>query len=176
MIWNFPYPCIIENKNMRSPKLLYLLLIFTIGCHTSENKERQPTATRKHFPNLLAHKKYQTEALIGLSPQQADYTLVPYKKNRGGWVGNTINFIDNEHFVSAYEAWCGNDCFTTVYGRYYFEDNLTVYFYTDSITYHGECEAPVKHIKSQSPQIQYIVAASADSLQLNYSPLFKASR
>nr|WP_162988827.1 hypothetical protein [Pedobacter schmidteae] len=161
---------------MRLTKLLYLLLIFTIGCRTSENKGKQLTAPGKHFPNLLAHKKYQTENLIGLSPRQADYTLVRYKENMGRWVGNTINFVDNEHFVSAYEAWCGNDCFTTVYGRYYFEDNLTVYFYTDSITYHGDCEAPVKHIKSQPPQIQYIVAASADSLQLNYRPLEKALR
>lgn len=147
------------------------LAAFAYGCTTKPEKQNHAApAVQKHFPNPLMNKKFHTEKLIGLSVDDSDHTLVDAKQ-AGEWVGNTIRFKDNIHFVSAYEAWCGNDCFTTVFGRYYFVDSLKVRFYTDSIAHSGECEAPMEYTKYRPGLDLYLVKEPDGQLQLNHKPI-----
>lgn len=145
-----------------------LVVSLIIGCQSQPEKQNKIAQTvKKHFPNTLVNKTFKTERLIGLSTEKSD-NLLDDSTVSMGWVGNTINFVDTVHFVSAYRAWCGNDCFTTVYGRYYFADSLKVRFYTDSIARSGSCEAPTVYTKSRPAIDLYLVKTPEGHLQLNH--------
>lgn len=155
---------------MKIAILFAVVIAFAFGCdYPARTQNNAVPDVQKHFPNTLINKKFKTEKLIGLTTEKFDYWLTNAEE-AGRWVGNTIKFIDTVHFVSAYEAWCGNDCFTSVYGRYYFVDSLKVRFYTDSITRWGECEAPTEYVKSRPALDLYLVKGSDDSLQLKQKP------
>lgn len=155
---------------MKTAILIIFIIAPTLGCVSPAEKHNNVVqGVQKHFPNTLVNRKFQTERLIGLTTDKADYWLTDAEK-AGRWAGNTIKFIDTVHFVSAYEAWCGNDCFTSVYGRYYFVDSLKVSFYTDSITRWGECKSPTEYTKSRPALDLYLVKGSDGRLQLNHKP------
>ncbi|WP_316797273.1 hypothetical protein [Pedobacter agri] len=156
-------------------KFVYLVLILTassFGCQNKAGKLGHSAPVRNsHFKNTLVNKKFVTEKLIGLTNDKSDYNLKDYglidTTMAAEWSGNTIKFVDSLHFVSAYQAWCGNDCFTSVFGRYEFVDSLKVRFYTDSITRSGECEAPT--VYGNKPPLDLNLVKSADGrLKLNY--------
>lgn len=152
---------------MKLSSLFTFVTLLTIGCQAQGENQDQISAN-PHFPNPLVNKKFQTERLIGLDKDKFDHLLIDIKE-QGKWAGNTINFIDSIHFVSAYEAWCGNDCFTTVFGRYYFVDSLKVSFYTDSISRSGDCKAPTVYTKSR-PALDLYLVKTAEGTQLNQRP------
>lgn len=144
------------------------IVAHTIGCLPQAEKKSIPVPlVKKHFPNTLLNKRFLTEGLIGLTTEKSDYLLNDSTVSIG-WVGNTIRFVDSVHFVSAYQAWCGNDCFTRVYGRYYFVDSLKVSFHTDSITRSGECEAPTAYTKSRPPLNLFLVKTPEGHLKFNH--------
>lgn len=148
-----------------------IVAAMTIGCQTKHTKpqkqEGQASVEKTHFPNKLANKKYKISKIIGLTTEKQDYFLQPLEEV-GIRSGNIVRFTDSLHFVSAYTSWCGNDCFTSVHGRYFFVDSLKVRFYTDSITKSGECKAPTVYTKSRPPMDLYIVKMSEGKLQLNH--------
>ena len=157
-------------------KLAYPLIIVIaifIGCQSQSEKQNElaPVVNRR-FPNTLINKKFVTEKLIGLVNDKSDYLLSDYQlidtTIAAEWSGNTVRFVDSVHYVSAYQAWCGNDCFTSVFGRYYFIDNSKVRFYTDSITSSGECEAPTVHDSRPALDL-YLVKTPEGHLQLNHT-------
>lgn len=153
---------------MKTAVLFTFVIALAIGCVSPPEKQNNVVpVVQKHFPNTLVNKKFQTERLIGLTTDTSDYWLTDAKE-AGKWAGNTIKFTDTVHFVSAYEAWCGNDCFTSVYGRYYFIDSLKVRFHTDSITRRGECEAPTEYIKSRPALVLYLVKGPDGRLQFKH--------
>jgi len=156
-------------------KLVYPVLFFvalSFGCQNKAQKNVNSTpVSNTNFTNTLVNKKFVTEKLIGLTHDESDYVLSDYRRvdttMAAEWAGNTIKFIDSIHFVSAYQAWCGNDCFTSVFGRYQFIDSLKVRFITDSITRSGECEAPTVY-GGKSPLDLYLVKSPDGRLQLNH--------
>jgi hypothetical protein len=151
--------------------IIFFFFAFTYGCiHTPRQQNNLAPVVHKHFPNTLVHKKFQTERLIGLAIDKSDYPLID-AKGLGKWAGNTIKFTDSLHFVSAYEAWCGNDCFTTVYGRYYFVDSLKVRFYTDSIARSGDCSAATVYTKTRPALDLYLVQDSNGQLHLKHKEI-----
>lgn len=157
------------NCMIKLASLFTFVIVLTIGCQAQgENQNNAASILQKRFPNPLVNKKYQTERLIGLNKDKFDHLLIDIKE-QGKWAGNTIKFTDSIHFVSAYEAWCGNDCFTTVFGRYYFVDSLKVRFYTDSISRSGDCKAPTVYTKSR-PALNLYLVKTAEGTQLNQRP------
>lgn len=153
---------------MKSAIPFIFVIALITGCQSQPEKQDHPVPiVKKHFPNTLVKRKFQTERLIGLTTDTSDHLLVDSTVTPG-WVGNTIRFTDSVHFVSAYVAWCGNDCFTRVSGRYYFVDSLKVRFYTDSISRSGECEAPTVYTKSRPPLDLYLVKMTGGRLGLNH--------
>ena len=153
---------------MKLASSFIFVVALIIGCQSQPEKQNIPApVVKKHFPNTLANKKFLTEGLIGLTTDKSDY-LLNDSAVTVGWVGDIVNFVDAVHFESAYVAWCGNDCFTRVYGRYYFVDSLKVSFYTDSITLSGECEAPTEYTKSRPALDLFLVKTPEGRLQLNH--------
>ncbi len=53
--------------------------------------------------------------------------------------GNTISINPDGTFVSAYSAFCGNDCFTTTTGKYELINGTHIRFFLEKISRHGEC-------------------------------------
>jgi len=154
---------------MKLASSFIFVVALIIGCQSQPEKQNIPApVVKKHFPNTLANKKFLTEGLIGLTTDKSDY-LLNDSAVTVGWVGDIVNFVDSVHFESAYVAWCGNDCFTRVYGRYYFVDSLKVSFYTDSITLSGECEAPTEYTKTRPPLNLYLAETPEGRLQLNHN-------
>lgn len=160
----------LSNMKLAYPLIFFIALSF--GCQNkTEKKVNLTPVSNTRFPNTLVNKKFTTEKLIGLTHDESDYVLSNYRlidtSMAAEWAGNTIKFIDSTHFVSAYQAWCGNDCFRSVFGRYQFIDSLKVRFITDSITRSGECEAPTVY-GGKPPLDLYIVERPDGSLQLNH--------
>ncbi|RQO70465.1 hypothetical protein DBR43_20840 [Pedobacter sp. KBW06] len=146
------------------PAILYLMLLtLTLSCNSRHTEEHKYTATE----NTLSKKRFETKELFGTSSDPGNYVLIPHADSVGMWVGNIIDFVDKEHFVSNYVAWCGNDCFTSVFGRYYFEDSSKVVFFTDSIKFSGECRDRPKQTKTGPPVVFYLGDAPSDTLKLN---------
>jgi len=164
--------CILKIK-MKLALLIILVIAVTMSCQSQPEKKHRVIAARiparKHFPNTLVNKKFQTGELIGLTSDTVDYPLIPVDSGER-WSGNVIKFKDSVHFVSAYEAWCGNDCFVAVYGRYYFIDSLKIRFYTDTITYSGECKRPNVYTTSNPPLDLFLVKGPQSQLLLNHGP------
>lgn len=157
------------TNNMRHILLIISVIALTIGCQNRPAKKPVILPLGKHFPNPLVNKKFKTEQLIGFTSDKFNYPLIPVDSSTAKWSGNVIKFIDSVHFISSYEAWCGNDCFTKVHGRYYFTDSLKVRFYTDTITYSGECRKTGIYTKAGPPLDLYLVKGTRDRWQLNYS-------
>jgi len=147
---------------MKSTILYLILLTLTLSCNSRHTEVHAYTATE----NPLSKKRFETKELFGTSSDPDDYVLMPHADSVGMWVGNIIDFVDKEHFVSNYVAWCGNDCFTSVSGRYYFEDSSKVVFFTDSITFSGECRDRPKETKTGPPVVFYLGDSSSDTLKL----------
>lgn len=145
------------------PTILYLILLTLTSSCNSRHTEVHANIV---FENKLSMKRFETEKLFGISNEPDDYVLMPHADSVGMWVGNIIDFVDKEHFVSSYVAWCGNDCFTSAFGRYYFEDSSKVVFYTDSITFSGDCSDRPKQTKTGPPVVFYLGESSSDTLKL----------
>lgn len=145
------------------PAILYLMLLtLTLSCNSRHTEVHTYTATE----NILSKKRFETKELFGISGEPEDFELIPHADSVGMWVGNVIDFVDKEHFVSNYVAWCGNDCFTAVFGRYYFEDSSKVVFFTDSVKFSGECRDRPKQTRTDPPVVFYLSDAVSDTLKL----------
>lgn len=65
--------------------------------------------------------------------------------------------MDEEKFQS-YDSWeCGNDCFTEVYGRYYFSEANQIKMEVDSISQSGTCQALTEIFKPAKDMVFDIV-------------------
>lgn len=152
--------------------LLYILVVgIFAGCQNRPKKKPViVVAAKRNFPNTLANKIFVTDRLFALVPDTSDYSLKPSDSTTRVFTGNVLKFTDTVHFVSSYHAWCGNDCFAKVYGRYYFTDSLKVSFYTDSITRSGECSTVTESIKSRAALNLYLVKGDKGHLELVHGP------
>jgi hypothetical protein len=84
--------------------------------------------------DLFGH--WGISSLIGMN-EAAEYRL--YKTSAGGSYGNGLYLKEDGTFISAYSAECGNDCFTSNFGRFKMVDAEHVHFYLDSVNVTGDC-------------------------------------
>lgn len=76
-----------------------------------------------------------------------------------------IDFLDEVRFIS-YDSWeCGNDCFTQIYGRYYFSKKDQIEMQVDSIARSGTCEAATQ-IFTISKIMSFNMVKTGGQLQL----------
>lgn len=119
----------------------FILLHLISSCQEPERK-------KTHFPNELqnTHWIINTGGLIA-----PDGDSIYYLSERIDSIllfnFHAIDFLDEERFRS-YDSWeCGNDCFTEVYGRYYFTEAKQIKMEVDSIRTSGTCMAPTQIFK-----------------------------
>lgn len=129
------------TKNIQTIFYSFLILIFLINCE----KKNEKTVV-KNYDNYLLNSTWliKNEKLVGYEIGERQFIL--NKKNDTAliWNFSAIEFTDKEKFRS-YNSWeCGNDCFTTIDGKYRFVDRSEIEFQIESITRTGICEAPIE--------------------------------
>ena len=128
------------NKTLTFILLSIILALFT-SCKNPERK-------KMNFPNELKNTHWIVDS-GGLIAPGGDKIYKLSKRIDSTLILNfyAVNFLDEEKFES-YDSWeCGNDCFTEVYGRYYFTQADQIEMEVDSIRKTGTCEAPTKTFK-----------------------------
>ncbi len=95
--------------------------------------------------NYLVGTRWAVFHLFCLSDDVESYNLKRVTPERGFSYGNWLSFVDSTNFMSGYSAPCGNDCFTTVYGKYKLIEDEKIVVSVDSVTYDGDCAAPTEY-------------------------------
>ena len=83
--------------------------------------------------------KWRINHLITNS-ETKEFTLTPQSSDKFDNYGNNISLNSDQTFISAYSADCGNDCFTTTFGKYKIIDENYICFYLEKIQHHGDCK------------------------------------
>lgn len=112
-----------------------------------ESYERCKPAEDIWFENHLKNTEWSVNAIVGLDNDVKIYKLLKLE-NGGKWAGNYLTFTDTLNFVSGYSAWCGNDYFTTVNGKYSFPYKDEIVLSVDSVSYSGEWTKPTEYRKT----------------------------
>ncbi|WP_300687101.1 hypothetical protein [Chryseobacterium sp.] len=128
-------------KNIFVFSFLSVILVMLLSCKDPERK-------KTNFHNYLKNTNWIVDS-GGLVIPDGEKTYSLSKKIDTVLIFNfhAINFLDEEKFES-YDSWeCGNDCFTEVFGRYYFTETNQIDMKVDSIDQSGTCEGPTKIFK-----------------------------
>jgi len=132
-------------------KILLTLAIIVTTCCTSKTNSvntdivtEEPTAS---VDNFLVNKVWFCQ------PTDNDLIFAPIDTTHRYNYGFLIHFTDSSNYVNYYTAPCGNDCFTSIYGKYKLLSDSTISLTRDSITYHGDCTQPTKYPNIKSKYI-----------------------
>lgn len=128
-------------KNLKPLICYFIALLFLITC---ENKKEKTVVN--NYENYLNNSTWliKNEKLIGFDIGEKQFVLTKKNDTAQIWNFAAIEFTDNNKFKSYYSWECGNDCFTSIDGKYKFVDKSEIEFQIDSITRAGTCEAPVE--------------------------------
>ncbi|SUJ29155.1 Uncharacterised protein [Sphingobacterium spiritivorum] len=134
------------KKNTVFPFLIVLLIII-FSC-------KEPERKKAIFPNYLKNTHWIVNEGGLIAPDgERTYYLSPRIDTAVIFNFHAVNFLDEEEF-SSYDSWeCGNDCFTKVYGRYYFTAANQIKMEVDSISISGTCLAPTQIFKPSKEMV-----------------------
>lgn len=117
------------------------LLIFTIFIFSCNGKAQRNKNVKNIYKNELESGIWETNGILGLNENTEKFTLTKFRERK--FAGNLTSFSNKtNNFSSGYTAWCGNDNFTTVTGKYEFFDKDKLGISVDSVTYSGEWKKP----------------------------------
>lgn len=137
--------------------LIIFVLIQLFSCKDDQIK-------KSTFPNYLKNTQWFVESEVLLhSDGEEVYLLSRRTDSATRFNFQAMDFLDDEKFTT-YDSWeCGNDCFTTVYGRYSFTGTDQVEMQVDSIGQSGTCQSPTRIFK---PSKKVIFDISKEKTQL----------
>ncbi|MGJ1198429.1 hypothetical protein ACR777_19950 [Sphingobacterium spiritivorum] len=146
------------KKNTAFPFLIVLLIII-ISC-------KEPERKKTVFPNYLKNTHWIVNEGGLIAPDgEKTYYLSPRIDTGVIFNFHAVNFLDEEEF-SSYDSWeCGNDCFTKVYGKYYFTAANQIKMDVDSISTSGTCLAPTQIFKP-SKEMVFDLVKEGEQLKL----------
>lgn len=124
--------------------IVILCLVFSIQDCKTQNKEEKNNVSNK-YQSLLQKERWITNLILGLNSRNTKYKLTKFVPRK--FAGNITSFTDKNKFVSSYVAFCGNDNFTTVSGKYVFLDTDKIKIGVDSVSYSGEWKKPTQYRK-----------------------------
>ena len=128
-------------KSLTRTFLLLTAITFAYNCFC----QTQSTDTINNtFKEILLKDKWVTDHILGLDPKTEIYKLTKYNP-KGKFAGNITQFVDSVNFHSEYAAWCGNDYFTDVSGKYKFIDKDKISITVETVSYSGEWSKPTEH-------------------------------
>jgi hypothetical protein len=144
------------NFNLKQ-LLLCLSVILIASCNSSESDE-----------NFIKIKDttWNIDYLLCLDDDIEHYTLTGINESKEYQLGNFVTFQNATDFVSFNIAPCGNDCFTTVFGKYRLVSKTEISFSIDSITYEGTCSQPTKYGIEEILRFDVVKADKENSLEL----------
>lgn len=118
-----------------SPKILLFLLALGINFSFAQTGCRD--ATKRE--NVLLNTRWKVDGVPFETADRETYRLDSIAGDNYDWHwGHFISFNENT-FTSSYSAPCGNDCFTSVSGEYFFVAAMTIKVKVMTIDRHGFC-------------------------------------
>lgn len=146
------------KKNLAFLILSALLIVF-FSC-------KEPERKKTNFPNYLKNTSWIVNEGGLIAPDGGKiYNLSPRIDTAVIFNFHAVNFLDEEKF-SSYDSWeCGNDCFTKVYGKYYFMETNQIKMEVDSISKSEFCDAP-KQIFNPAKEIVFDLVKEGEQLKL----------
>ncbi|MGJ1420149.1 hypothetical protein ACR79T_11030 [Sphingobacterium spiritivorum] len=146
------------KKNTAFPFLIVLLIIII--------SYKEPERKKTVFPNYLKNTHWIVNEGGLIAPDgEETYYLSPRIDTAVIFNFHAVNFLDEEEF-SSYDSWeCGNDCFTKVYGKYYFTAADQIKMDVDSISTSGTCLAPTQIFKP-SKEMVFDLVKEGEQLKL----------
>lgn len=138
--------------------LLYAVLITILSCKESARK-------KTNFPNYLKNTEWIVNEGGLITPDSAkSYNLSP-RDTTLIFNFHGVSFSDAENFRS-FDSWqCGNDCFTGVYGKYYFTEKNQIQMEVDSIRKSEFCDTPTQIFKP-SKKMSFNLVKKGSQLRL----------
>lgn len=116
-------------------KQIFLTLIAAsiISCTTPTKNQNTIETEKEPVNNFLLNTHWLCDLADG------DLIFTPLDTTGYFQYGFHIQFTDSINYIHYYTAPCGNDCFTSIYGKYEFLSDSTILITRDSITYDGDC-------------------------------------
>ena len=147
-------------KSFAKTFLLLTSMTFVYSCYC----QTQSTDTIKNsFKEILLKDKWVTDHILGLDPKTETYKLTKYNP-KGKFAGNITQFLDSSTFHSEYAAWCGNDTFTDVSGKFKFIDNDKITITVETVSYSGEWTKPTEH--RETKYLTFKISITGDTIML----------
>ncbi|WP_347217495.1 hypothetical protein [Chryseobacterium sp.] len=145
-------------KNIFIFPFLYAVLITVFSCKESTRK-------KTNFPNYLKNTEWIVNEGGLITPDGGKTYYMSPRDTALIFNFHAVHFLDAEKFKS-YDAWqCGNDCFTGVYGRYYFTEKNQIEMEIDSISKSEFCDTPTQIFKP-SKTMSFDLVKKGGQLQL----------
>lgn len=118
----------------------FLIICTIILCSCSKSQINYPG-----FESVVHHP--EIDDLVGswrinnfiANEETEEYFLYPQNPNPYENYGINITLKSDGAFISGYSAKCGNDCFTTTFGKYKRIDENYICFFLEKITQTGDC-------------------------------------
>ncbi|WP_250254210.1 hypothetical protein [Chryseobacterium sp. Marseille-Q3244] len=126
---------------------------------------KEPERKKTDFPNYLKNTQWIVKEGGLITPDGGKTYYMSPRDTTLIFNFHGVNFSDEEHFNS-YDSWqCGNDCFTGVYGKYYFTEKNQIQMEVDSIRKSEFCDTPTKILKA-SKTMTFDLVKKEGQLQL----------
>lgn len=142
MIWWVAYKLNIMTNKI--DLMVFSFLAFFVLTFYGVNSFGQASSIAKEeicYEDLLYPNVWCTNAILGLNPTTETYELTKFVP--GLFAGNLTRFLDNGQFRSEFTAWCRNDNFTIVDGKYEFLSIDKLNILVESVTYTGDWNGSV---------------------------------
>jgi hypothetical protein len=147
-------------KSLVRTFILLAAMTLTYNCYC----QTRPTDTvQNSFNETLLKNGWITDNILGLDPNTKTYKLTKYNPKEA-FAGNLTHFLDNSTFHSQYTAWCGNDNFTDVFGKYRFIDKDRIVIIVETVSYSGAWTKPTEH--RQTNYLTFTISIAKDALIL----------
>ena len=148
------------TKNIFLNLTLLILTLFIFSCNGKAQRNKN---VKNIYKNELENGIWETNGILGLDQNAEIFTLTKFIERN--FAGNLTSFSNKKMaFTSEYTAFCGNDNFTTVTGKYEFFDKDKISISVDSVTYSGEWKKPTEIRKEKD--LVYLISKIDNKIKL----------
>ena len=122
------------NQSIFSTILFFFVL--TVGNYlVAQTTVRNASKTE----NVLANTRWKVDGIPFETTDKETYRLDSISGDNWEWNWGHFIYFNENTFTSTYSAPCGNDCFTSVSGEYWFVSRMTIKVKVIAIERNGFC-------------------------------------